>query len=128
MNSSARLISTIAIWTALTLCMITIAAALTSSETEIDHIGGAFVLAIVFVLARAATLSTRAIWSGSFDETDKDTMRVNLARLTNKPKRHDYNRAERLIAALDDDEIYDLETLLLARQPDHRDGNPMRQR
>jgi hypothetical protein len=36
-----------------------------------------------------------------------------------KTKRQQRNRMERLIEALEDDEIYDLEALLLARDQEH---------
>ena len=112
-----RLAATITIWGMLTLVMIF---TITSGTGPISHADGGQVTAIVTVLAIAATIGTAAIWRGSSGD-DRRVDTTNIAR--GKNKRTGRDRIERLIQTLDDDEIYDLESLLLAREEDsiHRE-------
>ncbi len=85
-----------------------IAAAVTTSDS-ISDVGGLIILAIVLCLTVGVTRSTRAVWLAPGAEPDEHTFKL---------KRSDPRRIERLIETLDDDDIYDLETLLLAREQD----------
>lgn len=63
---------------------------------------------LVLFLSIAAAISTVGVWMGAQSHPGDDS-------LHSKGKRVPSRRVERLIAELDDDEIYDLEALLLAR-------------
>lgn len=106
MNDYVRLIATGIIWTAFTLIMGFIVA-MVSTTGMLTDIKGTIIFTIVLVVAVSATLSTRAVWHASGAESDEQTFKL---------KRSDPRRIERLIEKLDDDDIYDLETLLLARE------------
>ena len=108
MKESVRLVATGIIWTAFTIIMGIIAATVSTSDS-ISDVGGLIILAIVLCLTVGVTLSTRAVWQASGAESDEQTFKL---------KRSDPRRIERLIETLDDDDIYDLETLLLAREQD----------
>ncbi len=110
-------LNVITIWGMLTLVMIF---TITSATGPIANADGGQVTAIVTVLAIAATIGTAAIWRGGSGEDHHDEA-AHVAR--GKIKRAGRDRIERLIQSLDDDEIYDLEALLLAREEDlaHRE-------
>lgn len=106
MKESVRLITTGIIWTAFTIIMGIIAAAVSTSDS-ISDLGGLIIMVIVLSLTIGVTLSTRAVWRAPANDADEQTFKL---------KRNDPRRIERLIDNLDDDDIYDLETLLLARE------------
>jgi hypothetical protein len=115
-----RLAATVMIWGFLTMVMVF---TITSSTGPIANADGGQVTAIITVLAIAASIGTAAIWTGGRGEERRaDT--TNIAR--GKNKRTGRDRIERLIQSLDEDEIYDLESLLLAREEDsaHRQKQP----
>jgi hypothetical protein len=104
-----RMQSTIAIWAAFAAIMITIIAALAITGVELA-LGESILLVVVIVLLAATVVSsTQAVWGSKEGEADRHEARLA------KPKRAARSRVERLVEMLDDDEIYDLETLLLAR-------------
>jgi hypothetical protein len=105
MTERTRLIATGIVWTAYTIIIGVIAAALQNSE--LDLYGALIVLAIFIVLTAAVNNGTRAIWQ-------RDAMDTSQQR--GKLKRTRASRVERLIDGLDDDEIYELENALLSRE------------
>ena len=108
MRETTRLVTTAVIWTAFTLIMGVITLAVATASEPLDAIGGVIVLAIVLVLTAAVTISTRAVWQSAEPDT-QSTAREKL-------KRADRERIARLLDALDEDDIYDLEALIGARQ------------
>ncbi len=121
MRDSTRLIGTLIIWLAFTITVSTTFTTVTgpmarASETTL------VVTAVTFALA--ALVGTLAVWLGG-ERAAQDTETVSR-----KAKRVQSNRLERLIEALDDDEIYDLEALLLSRDRDSagRDNGVARRR
>ncbi|MCD4686513.1 MAG: hypothetical protein K8S97_11320 [Anaerolineae bacterium] len=106
MTGRTRLSGTAIIWSAFTLIISIIAVALIITGAELDLIDALILLAIFMVLTVAVNSSTRAIWHS-------DTM--DTAQQRGKIKRSNPSRVERLIDRLDDDEIYELETVLLSR-------------
>ncbi|MBN1200283.1 MAG: hypothetical protein JXJ20_00370 [Anaerolineae bacterium] len=101
-----RLLATLIIWGGFTAVMGILAGTVSASNMELDYVGGGILAVIVIFLIAAVMRSTNAIWSGMFTEYETFA----------KPKRTGRRRAERLIEMLDDDDLYDLETLLLERQ------------
>ncbi|MBN1680244.1 MAG: hypothetical protein JW966_08120 [Anaerolineae bacterium] len=116
MNDIARLIVTSIIWIAV---MSALMAMLLSDSGAMASADSDTVFKVVLTLAAAATLSTGAIWAARPGSSQQQT--TDVTRLA-KPKRMGRTRIERLVEALDDDEIYDLEALLLARNEEHRDS------
>ncbi len=111
MNDSMRLAATVIIWIAFTLMMALIAAAVIITGTIIEGPMAVVILAIMLMLTVAVTSSTRAIWQSS-----AQAERPGGSRVRAKQKHRDPRRIERLIEDLDDDDVYDLEALLLARE------------
>lgn len=111
----ARLIAVLLIWGGFMGITISL---LTSATGPIANAEGAELFGIVFVVAIAAIACTAVVWSVPQDgSTNSD----RVARLS-KAKRRAPRRMEDLLDSLDDQEIYDLEALLLARD------DPARQR
>lgn len=105
MRDVARTITTVIIWAVM---MGVITALLTTPTGAISNADGAEAFGIVFVLAAAAVVSTAMIWfAGS-----RDVAAVSRG----KAKRRGRDRVARLVEDLDDDEVYELEALLLARE------------
>ncbi len=104
MRDVARTITTVIIWAVM---MGVITALLTTPTGAISNADGAEAFGIVFVLA-GAVVSTAMIWfAGS-----RDVAAVSRG----KAKRRGRDRVARLVEDLDDDEVYELEALLLARE------------
>ncbi|MCC6799216.1 MAG: hypothetical protein IT325_03820 [Anaerolineae bacterium] len=111
----ARLIAVLLIWGGFMGITISL---LTSATGPIANAGGAELFGIIVVVAIAAVACTAVVWSSpQGDSIGSD----RVARLS-KAKRRTPRRMEDLLDSLDDQEIYDLETLLLARD------DPARQR
>ncbi|MBN1563525.1 MAG: hypothetical protein JXA10_06795 [Anaerolineae bacterium] len=91
-----------------------IAAALTIAQAELDTVGIIALTTIIIGLMVTVANSTMAIWGFQSDEKPADNDQASRA----KTKNIERSRVERLIEDLNDDEIYDLETLLLARDGD----------
>jgi hypothetical protein len=103
-----RLQATIVIWTAFTVVMSLLV--LIGSDAA-STIGGAVMLfTLAMTLIVGVTLSTTAIWKAGSESRSSDSIASS-----NKSKR-DYRRVDRLIADLDEDEIYELESRLMARE------------
>lgn len=110
MRDSVRLTATLIIWLAF---IITMAVLLTTPTGAVSQADGPTVFGIVLVIALAAMASTVAVWAALRDKGAELQSR-------SKAKRSGGSRIERLVEALDDDEIYDLEALLLARDEQAR--------
>ncbi|MBN2305899.1 MAG: hypothetical protein JXQ72_15555 [Anaerolineae bacterium] len=106
MRDTTRMIATLVIWIAMAAL---IGGLLTTPTGAIANAEGAVLFGIVMVMAIAGVISTGMVWFAGTRGQRLDTVQRS------KAKRHTSNRVERLIEALDDDEIYDLEALLLAR-------------
>ncbi len=113
MKDDVRMVTTVVIWIAFTIIMGLIMAALVISRPEMNPPEIGALLIIVIGLMMTVSESTKSIWSARSNDTeDKETARLA------KSKRAGRSRIERLIAELDDEDIYDLEALLLARDAD----------
>jgi hypothetical protein len=106
---NGRIVATVAIWMFLAILSSVI---LTTSTGAVSH-NAAAAFGAVLVLAIAAAISTMTIWL----TTLRDPAHQDSARLS-KAKRSGRDRIERLIASLDDEDIYELEARLLARDED----------
>ena len=114
MKNDTRMVTTAIIWVAFTIIMGIIAAALAITQPNMDTVSTGALLAIIIGLMVTVADSTKAIWGFKPDQEDES----EEARRA-KAKRLEKSRVERLIADLDDDEIYDLEALLLARDQEN---------
>lgn len=110
MGGQGRAAATIAIWM---IFAVLLGSLLTSSTGAIANASGGNVLAVVIVLSIAAAGSTIAIWESGKESTSE-------SRIPSKAKRTRRQRIERLMDSLEDDEIYELQSLLLAREDDDR--------
>lgn len=114
MDSQYRLAATVIIWAAFVIMIGIIGGLIAASGFSLDLAGGGIVLVIILGMLVAVTQSTQAVWSGE----QKTPSREDERRAAGKAKRQERSRIERLIQDLDDDEIYDLEAMLLARDSD----------
>ncbi len=108
-----RLWATAFIWSAVTIILlgIIIALAVTGASLEFGSIVPITLTAMLLILV--AGYSTSRVWGGAVrGQPQLDSAGAQ----TGKAKRIDRRRFERLIERLDDDEIVELETLLLARE------------
>ena len=110
MRDSTRLIATIVIWGAFTIVVGVMGLILLAVHGNIDWYSGAALFAIAWLLIKLVRVSTQTVW-GVEPEAAADRPSRSA-----KAKRLGSRRVERLIASLDDDEIYDLEALLLSRE------------
>jgi hypothetical protein len=113
MKDDTRMVTTAVIWTAFTIIMGIIAAVLAITGAELDEVGIIALLVVIIGLMVTVANSTMAIWGFKSDEK-AESEEAHRA----KSKRTGQNRIARLIEELDDEEIYDLEALLLARDED----------
>lgn len=111
MRDTMRAMATLVIWIGFTTIT---AIVLTSATGPLAHSNGAALFGIVLVLAITALCSTLAVWLGGREGTSQAQ---EIARSA-KAKRTGRDRIERLVEALDDDEVYELEALLLSRDQD----------
>ncbi len=105
----ARIGATLLVWAMFTAIVI---ALMTSATGAITNASGSEAFGIIVAIAAATAISTAAIWSGSRSDEDDESMSRSLA----KSKRRRARRAEDILDALDDEEVYDLEALLLSRE------------
>ncbi len=110
MRDSTRLLATLIIWTAFTAIMGIIGGALVTADATLEWGGWLVVLLIVLAIVGAVISGTQAVWN--FRPDTSEEQRTSAA----KAKRTGQDRVRRLVESLDDDEIYDLESLLLARE------------
>jgi hypothetical protein len=110
MRELIRLIATLTIWIVFATVM---GVTLSSPTGPLNNANGGEITGIVAIMAAAATISTVVIWYGAKREESRESSAAHIAR--GKIKRIERDRVGRLIESLDDNEIYDLEALLLAR-------------
>ncbi|MBN1963036.1 MAG: hypothetical protein JW910_00215 [Anaerolineae bacterium] len=116
MRDRDRLWATVVIWSAVTVIILGIVAAITLTGPDVAAAGlliSAVVVVMLFLLG-AAGFSTGRVW-GSASQGQQEQGRAVEAR---KEKRAVTNRVARLVDDLDDDELIELETLLMARDED----------
>ena len=105
-----RVLPTVVIWLSISGLMCFIIGALALTESQIEWWGALLLFFLLIGGIEAAVLSTQAIWKAdSAEET------VPAA----KAKRQQQERIAHLVDSLDDDDIYELEAMLLAR--DHEE-------
>lgn len=100
-----RVLPTIVIWLAVAGMMSFLVGILAVTDAEVEWWGALMLLFLFISGIEAATKSTKAIWKA-------DSIQGTAA----KAKRVQQNRITRLVDSLDDDDIYELEALLLARE------------
>ncbi|NLX10333.1 MAG: hypothetical protein GXY36_11810 [Chloroflexi bacterium] len=111
MNSNIRLIATLIVWVVLAAIL---GIMLTSPTGAVSEASGDVIFGVVAVLAAAASISTLAIWFGVRDTPQPQS---HLA----KGKRGDQRQTVRqILNTLEDDEVYELESLLLAQEDEAR--------
>ncbi|MBN1965854.1 MAG: hypothetical protein JW910_14475 [Anaerolineae bacterium] len=118
MNDGSRLAATLVIWIAFAALTGTLLTSPTGAVANTTNSGALF--GIVLVLAVAATVSTGAIWASGRQRGESTESRFA------KAKRARPRRIEDLVNSLEDDEVYELESLLLARDDEarkHQHGN-----
>jgi uncharacterized membrane protein YhiD involved in acid resistance len=107
MRDNSRFAATLVIWIGFTIITSTIG---TSAVGPFAHDSSVAVFGVILVLALTAMISTLAVWLGRSDSGQEESSRVA------KAKRQSRDRIERLVESLDDDDVYELEALLLARE------------
>ena len=110
MRETTRGIITLLIWVGFLLMTGTMLTTPTGAVATVD--GGAL-FGIMAVSGLVAIVMTFAVWNGGFRDpnTERD---LALSGRGSKPKRvGQHDRIERLLATLDDDDVYELEALLL---------------
>ena len=109
MRDSTRLLGTLIIWIGFAT---TVSIVFTSVAGPMSHASEASLIVIAGIFAMMAMISTLAVWFGGGQATGEPYHEAGAYR---KAKRVGSDRIRRLIESLDDDDIYDLEALLLAR-------------
>lgn len=104
MNQAGRAFVTLVIWIGV---FSVLGTTFTSVTGPIANMGSSSLLGFAAILIIGAGISTVAIWKDSSAHAE-DTRASKL-------KRAQPSRVQKLISELDDDEVYELETLLLAR-------------
>jgi hypothetical protein len=107
MRDNGRFVATLVIWIGFTIMTATIG---TSGTGPFANDSGAAVFGVILVLALTAMISTLAVWLGRGSSVQEESSRVA------KAKRQSRDRIEHLVESLDDDDVYELEALLLARE------------
>jgi hypothetical protein len=110
MRDSTRLLATIVIWGAFTIVVGIMGSILIAVHGHIDWTSGAALFMLAWLLMKLVRISTQTVWGVDPEAKEDEPTR------SAKAKRIGSRRVERLIESLDDDEIYDLETLLLSRE------------
>ncbi|NDJ79374.1 MAG: hypothetical protein GYB65_24250 [Chloroflexi bacterium] len=116
MSEKGRIFATLIVWAATTIMMGILAGVVVALDMDMDYISGGMIALVALVLVIAAFRATEVIWTGQIsDEVGTRTTRVAGGK-AKRNHHHQPGRMERLLEALDDDDIYDLEALLLARE------------
>lgn len=110
MDDRYRFLSTAIVWVAYAVVMVALFAALSLGAPQFDVLMQIFVAAFVLGLTAVAGISTAMIWRGAGGHAAASPEQAA------KAKRVASERIERLVDALNEDEIIELETLLLTRQ------------
>lgn len=119
MRELMRLIATVSIWGAFAAVA---GVALTGVTGPVSNMNGGEIVALMAVLMTGVIAITYAVWHSGFSvgrAENNASLRSIPSR--SKSKRMHEDRVGRLIDDLDDDEIYELETLLLARDREARE-------
>jgi hypothetical protein len=114
--------ATAAIWITFA---ILVGSLLTTPTGAIAHAGDAAIFGITLALALAAAISTIVIWATVLMDQRRNIEAAHMAQglPINKAKRQHADRIERLIASLDDEDIYELEARLLDRNTQTHEQN-----
>jgi hypothetical protein len=115
MDDRYRFFSTLSIWAAYTLVLMTLFIALAATGAALDFVVAMALVAFVLLLTTIAGVSTTSIWRSARDSSRQDALASESA---HKGKRTYASRIDRLIEELDEDEIIELESLLMSRQGD----------
>jgi len=107
MRDNSRLVATLVIWIGFTIITATIGTSATGPFAQSNSAAG---FGVILVLAMTAMISTLAVWLGRDRSVSAESSHVA------KAKRQSRDRIERLVESLDDDDVYELEALLLARE------------
>jgi hypothetical protein len=113
MGAWQRFLATAAIWAGTTTIIVTLFAM--QSAQSLRPFSEPMLFALVVVIIAGAVSATRAVW-----QAVREIAAQEKAASTAKAKRSHRNRIERLIESLDDEDIYDLETLLQNREQSRR--------
>lgn len=113
-SDNTRLLATLIIWGACTVIVSGILVALATAST-VEWWVGILVFILLLTLIIMVNESTQTIWK--YGRPDSAAMP------SAKAKRLTRDRIERLVETLDDDEVYELEELLLARGQDEAAQN-----
>ena len=115
MRDILRLIATTIIWGA----FIAVTGVTMSTATgPVSRMNGGEIIGLMAVLMLGAMATTYAVWHSGFQRGHiNDT---HSAQTAGKAKRSRHDRIARLLAELEDDEVYDLEALILAREEEAR--------
>ncbi len=115
MSAWQRFWATAVIWTGVTVTTITLFS-IQSSQTP-RPFSEPMIFALVLMIIAGAVGATRAVW-----QAVREVSAQERAAHAAKAKRSHWGRIERLIDSLDldEDDVYDLETLLRDREQRHR--------
>jgi hypothetical protein len=113
MGAWQRFWATVVIWAGVTATTIVLFA-MQSSHTP-RPFSEPMLLALVFIIIAGAVSATRAVWRAV-----REIAAQEKAAYATKAKRSHTRRIERLVNALDEDDVYDLEALLRERKQSHR--------
>lgn len=102
-TDNSRLVATLIVWGSFTTIFLGLVAALALTNADINVPMGFFMLIMFLGLLAGVVRATEAIWASAPAEDPV------------KAKRMQNSRIRRLVDSLEDDEIYELEALLLAR-------------
>lgn len=114
MRDTGRLLLTFSIWLGL---LILIGSLLTSPTGAIAQANSATVLGVTLALGASAAFMTLIIWVGGSWQARAE---ADAASALGKRKRPQHSRVERLLADLNDDEVYELEALLSGHEGEIR--------
>jgi hypothetical protein len=112
MDDRYRFLSTAAIWVAFALVLMTLFISMAAGGAQLDGPVLIPLTGFVAILTIVAGLATMAVWRGAGQSGAASAQDVQ------KAKRVQSSRIARLMEQLDEDEMIELETLLLARQDD----------
>lgn len=107
MQQAGRVIVSLVIWIGM---FSVLGSSLTSAVGPVQNMNSGELLGLVAIFMLGAAIATAALWTGN-----KETA-ISVDERRSKTKRAQPTRVQRLIDDLDDDEVYELETLLLSRE------------
>lgn len=107
-SDSSRLLATLVVWGSFTSLFIFLFFALAWTGADVTMVLAFFMLVMFLAMLAGVIRATEAIWASIPVEDSA------------KAKRAQSSRVRRLVDSLEDDEIYELEELLLARDDQER--------